>query len=338
MNKKIFILLLLSAIVLFITSCDSTKPQNTFSENWIAVANIDGTDLQYLCRGNETTYFVPDLENPEQELLMLDCYTHVDLMNLDGSDRRTIIDSVGSIYRFSADRTKMLLNRDGEIYIANTDGTEFKNLTGTPDQYEGDPAFSIFEDAVIFKSSDIADSISYIASIDLVSLQRKVIFFEHYDGYMYYVSPVFINESTVIFGQYYSDILNTNGLYSVNINTGYKKLIDVGYTFSKMIYNRNENLFAYIISDEFTVLKHYNPMTDKVFEYARCDNRLIPNFNRDGTLLAVNLNVYDTETIEMYNILKNYFDEANSTDRTIDFNVSSEKAVMRLSRIFPNSI
>ncbi|PID28754.1 MAG: hypothetical protein CSB55_03125 [Candidatus Cloacimonadota bacterium] len=335
MNKKIFIFLSLSAIVLFITSCELTKPEETFSEDWIAVANIDGSKLKYLCKGDYRPYFVPDLKNSEQELLMLDSGNRIDLMNLDGSDRRTIIDSVGSIYRFSDDRTKMLLANNGDIYIADTDGGGLQNLTGTPDQYEGDPAFSIFEDAVIFKSIDIADTTACIAVIDLISLQRKVLFSVPYSGWEYYVSPIFIDESTVIFGQNCNDTFNMCGLYSFNINTGEKKILDSGGIFSRISYNRNKNLLAYVMTN---VLKHYNPITYEEVEYGLCYRRFIPNFNRNGTLLAVNLNVYDTETIEMYNLLKNYCDEANSTGRTIDFNISSEKAVMQLSRIFPISV
>jgi len=77
------------------------------------LVNIDGTDLQYICQRDATPYFVPDYENHEQEVIMPDCGSHIDLMNM-----------------------------DSEIYIANIDGSALQNLTNTLDIWERDPAFS----------------------------------------------------------------------------------------------------------------------------------------------------------------------------------------------------
>ena len=335
-NILVFLLILLLAIL--ITSCELVVPPETTSEEWIAIVNIDGTDLQYICRGDETPYFVPDLENPEQELLMLDCITHIDLMNTDGSNRRTVIDSVGSIYRFSDDKTKMLLNRDGEIYIANTDGTALQNLTSTPDIWERDPSFSPSEKRVIYHTINFSDSTSFIATIDLVTFQHQILTEEPHtsDYWMRFVSPVFSDESNILFGQHYTDTLHTDGLYSYNIDNVEKKLIDPGYISKRITYCKNKNRVTYAIYGESSFLKHYDLITDIIVEYGVCDRFLKPNLNREGTLLVVNSNIYNTETIEMYDVLKFYEDDADAIN-TVDFNKFSINVVMALHRSFPSS-
>lgn len=330
--------IVLLALMLFITSCEFERIIETTSEEWIAIVNIDGTNLQYICRGTETPYFVPDSENPEQELLMLDCSTHIDLINIDGSNRRTVIDSVGTIHSFSEDRKKMLLNRDGEVYIANTDGTALQNLTNTPDVWERDPSFSPSESRVIYHTINFSDSTSFIATIDLATLQHQILIEEPHtiDYWMSFASPIFSDESNIFFGQHYTDTLHTDGLYSYNIDNGEKELIDPGSISKRIIYCKNKNRVTYAIYEESSFLKHYDLITDIIVKYGVCDYFLKPNLDRKGALLAVDSYIYNTETIEMYDVLKFYGDDADA-GKTVDFNNFSTKVVMALRRYFPSS-
>ncbi|MCF7911065.1 MAG: hypothetical protein K9M99_00930 [Candidatus Cloacimonetes bacterium] len=331
-TNLLYIILLLA--VIFLLSCNPVIPPETTSEEWIAMIDVDGNNLQFICKSFTTPYFVPDPDNTGQELIMLDG-GRIDLMNQDGSNQRTIIDSVGGIYRFSEDRSKMLLVNDGEIYIANTDGSGLENLTNTPDIIEREPSFSLNEENVLYHFIDTQDSIIVLACMDLSTKTTYHLYEEEFTYLSYFISPVYATDDTVIFGQSYSnlDTLNTEGLFLYDGEI--KILIDPGYINAKISYNRNNNLLAYKNS---TSLKLYHTETGviEVIE-GNYGYNVSAYFNRDGSLMSFTSFVIDTTTLEGYNILRNYEDAASNNYNPIDFNVVSTKVIMNLYRVFPNS-
>jgi hypothetical protein len=257
-------------------------------------------------------------------------------MNQDGSNRRTIIDSTGSIYQLSEDRTKMLIVNDGDIYIANTDGSGMENLTNTPDRIEDQPSFSQKCEKVIYHYSDFEDSISVIACKEITTGLTYNIYEELFDNnFTYFKSPVFINSSSIIFGQSYSgsDSLDIEGLFLFDGEN--KILIDPGNINAKITYNEQKNLVAYINSAS---LKLYHPDTGEIEiidESYSSSSR--PVFNRDGSLLAITKYIYDISTFEMFDVLQYFEDEIANINNSMDFNKTSTKVIMNLSRVFPNS-
>lgn len=328
MNKLCYVLLL--PIVFSLLSCGSIfEPEGT-SEEWIAVIDIDGSNLQYICKsGGAVPYYVPDLENPDEELILISYSSKVDLMNLDGTDRRTIIDSVGTVFNFSQDKTKILLNREGEIYIANVDGSEFQNLTNTPDIWESDPSFSLDDQLVIYCYTNIIDSTRVIAYRDLETNQEIKIIEEVYSEWMYFCTPIFVNTSLIYFGQ--NNPLD--GLYSVLINGTNKILIDNGFIHSRISFSITQQKVAY---RESYLLKLYDINNDEIIDLGEHDWSSKPNFNYEGMLLSIGPLVYFTDTFENYNILHNYsLEEVCYTYHSIDFNSSSSKVIMNVDRKFP---
>jgi hypothetical protein len=326
-----FILLLI--IVLLLVSCGSIYEPEGTSEEWIATIYIDGSNLEYICKSGATPYFVPDLENPGEELILLDRYSMVDLMNPDGTDRRTIIDSVGTVFNFSHDKTKMLLNYEGEIYIANVDGTEFQNLTNNPSIWEGDSSFSLDDQFVIYCYTNIIDSTRVIAYRDLETNQVTKIIEEVYSEWMNFKSPIFVNSSSIYFGQNDPDTLNSDGLYSALLDGTNKTLIDNGYIHSRISFSITQQKVAY---RESYLLKLYDINNNEIIDLGEHDWSSKPNFNYEGMLLSIGPLVYFTDTFENYNILHNYsLEEVCYTYHSINFNSSSSKVVMNVRRNFP---
>jgi len=183
-------------------SCGILDITETTSEEWIAIIDIDGSNLEYICESDGAEpFFVPDLDNPDEELILISYASRVDLMNTDGTDRRTIIDSVGTVFSFSHDKTKMLLNRDGDIYIANVDGTEFQNLTNTPDIWERDPSFSNDTEKIVYSYS-LDNTHAHLVIKDLVTNQNSIVFdyqVESSNQNISFSNPFFQNDNQIIY-------------------------------------------------------------------------------------------------------------------------------------------
>ncbi|NQV17146.1 MAG: hypothetical protein HQ534_01180 [Armatimonadetes bacterium] len=331
MKKKYFLLL---PIILSLISCGSIYEPEGTSEEWIAIIDIDGSNLEYICKSEGAIpYFVPDFENPSEEIVLLDSQIKIDLMNQDGSNRRTIIDSVGTVFNFSHDKTKMLLNREGEIYIANVDGTEFQNLTNTPDTCESDPSFSPDDQLVIYCYTNIIDSARVIAYRHLETNQVIKIIEEVYSEWMNFKSPIFVNTSSIYFGQNDPDTLNSDGLYYASSDGTSKTLIENGYIHSRISFSSSGNKVAYRNS---YLLKIYDITNDELIDLAEHAWSSKPIFNNDGSLLSIGPLIYFTDTYENYNILHNYsLEEVCYTYHSIDFNSSSSKVIMNVDRKYP---
>jgi len=299
---------------------------------WIATLDINGDNLEYICKSEGAIpNFVPDLENPGEELILLDYGNRIDCIKQDGTERRTIIDSIGSLYNFSQDKTKMLLNYEGEIYIANVDGTGLENITNTDDIIELDPSFSNDNQYVVYCYTNIVDSLRVIAIYDINENTSSTILEENYSEWMYYVSPV-INNNWLYFGQNDPDYLNTDGLYKMDLISQEKITIDYGHIHSNVIFSLNEK----ISFRNSYILKIYNINGNEIIDLGEHSYISKPNFNFTGEKLAIESLIIDTSTYENYNILDNYSqDEVSHTDYTLDFNLSSTKVVMNVKRYYP---
>lgn len=223
---KIINYIILSICVLLSFGCPQiTVPPEVESEDWIAITDIDGNNLEYICKSEGAIpYFVPNLEYPGEELILLDYGSGIDLVKQDGNERITILDSIGSIYSFSQDKTKMLLNYDGEIYMANVDGSELQNLTNTTDIYERDPSFFDNDNLIIYTYNDASFSEAYLVIKNLSTNQDSIVYNYYVNSTnqnIYFSNPFFQNNSQIIYNfkfeeqiegvtEYYYEVHNLN--------------------------------------------------------------------------------------------------------------------------------
>ena len=333
MKKIILFIPILILIGSILISCGWEVPTEGWIERWIAIADIDGSNLEYLCKSGATPYFVPDLENPGEEIILLSINNRVDLINQDGTDRRTIIDSVGEVFSFSNDKTKMLLNDEGEIYIANVDGTEFQNLTNTPDIWEKDPSFSLDDEEIVFSytlSNTHAflviknlttnqDSIVYeyeirSSSLRLTSVSFRYPAFQNYDQILYRFDLIDQSEEPYIY---------RDELHRINIDTNLNEIIIDDIKVYNFVYNISINK-CIMKTEDITVLLN---MTTFIVEH-EFPFTSIYTINRFSTFAN-----YLTVGYLIYNFADDseYYIETNNND----FNQNETKIVGINRREFP---
>lgn len=202
---KLIYYLILTLIAILFSGCPELIVQpEVESEEWIVITDIDGSNLDYICKSEGAIpYFVPDLVNLGEELLLLDLGSRIDLIRQDGTERRTIIDSIGSVYSFSQDRSKLLLNFEDEIYISNVDGSDLQNLTNTPDIYERDPSFSYDnENLIIYTYSNTGFSNAYLIIKNISTNQDSIVFnypANNENQHINFSNPFFQNSYQIIY-------------------------------------------------------------------------------------------------------------------------------------------
>lgn len=162
----------LFVVIILMVGCELPEvDEGAWRENFIAIMNIDGSDVDLIQSQHHNSfsgsrpYFVRDLAgNYEDDVILLDFANKIDIMSIDGEYRRTIIDSLGGVQYFNQDRTKMLLEKNGEIYLCNVDGSELINITNTPDRNEGSSTFSYDEKSIIYTANRSCDN-AYISKV-----------------------------------------------------------------------------------------------------------------------------------------------------------------------------
>ncbi|GEM_PF-3408502 len=317
--------LLMAASALLMTTCKMNVPTEEDMYTWIVTSNIDGSDLQYLYRANVPAYFVPDPNDPQGECILINGSTNIELMNLDGTDIRTIIDTVGSVYSFSRDRTRMLLNQNGEIYMANTDGSGLQNLTQTPPElWERYSTFSPDETKIVYAISSPYQQEAYLEVLDLNTGRKEVILHENpgrNDYYIWYTCPTYIDPNTIVYIRHYhnndpADAWSIFSLHKLSLDTlDDQVLIDdnVFDFYYDPIFHRglieSDDLF-FVNTEDFSLLYtlyHYN-----ISDYY---HRLFP-FSNSGLSCAIDCYIYNVETGNHYRV-ESYMNDFNSDETRI---------------------
>lgn len=305
-----YFMILICTFSLFGCPWKITVPPETTSEEWIAIIDIDGSNLEYICNSEDGAipYFVPDLENPEEEIILLSLPNRVEIMNQDGTDRITIIDSVGEVFSFSNDRTKMLLNDEGEIYIANVDGTEFQNLTNTPDIWEKDPSFSPDAEKIVF-SYTLSDTHSLLVIKNLATNEDSIVYeYEISSSYqtISFRYPTFQNDDQILYQFYLIDQTEEPHIYRIelhriNIDTNLNEIIFDENDVYTIAYSNIRNLCA-INSNYTIILYNLNTMSqDYEFQYNFFVST-IPGFSPQANYFYIGGLIYDFENSYEYHV------------------------------------
>ncbi len=251
---KSFVILVL---LLLMTSCyDYSDEGKHWTESWIATMNIDGSEVNYLFKGDMTPFYVKDLSDTTNEKILLDYSEYIVSMNTDGSKQETVLSEVGNIVEVSRDKTKILLEYNQDIYIANVDGTGLRNITNTPNLSERNAAISADNNKVVFVRNESIIDNYYVISLNLYDLNIDIstkLFQEERNSYFIY-EKIYVLQDYVYFYRTYYDEEENEGLFRIDLNN-------------------NENIKVYdnyvnsnIVSDYTDVFYFANLSTQSVIE------------------------------------------------------------------------
>lgn len=200
--------IIILCLVVILIGCEFKTSKREWKKPFIATFNLDGSDVELMTSAYNNSfsyanpYFVRDLAGNGEEIILLEFHNKLDLMSLDGAYRRTILDSLSGVQYFNQERTKMLLQTGGEIYIVNVDGTELINLTNTPNIREVHPSFSYDEKSIVYTYSSNGNSSHYIVKLDLATQTTETL-----------ISLEGVNFPTVMAGFDFPAIIDENTLY-----------------------------------------------------------------------------------------------------------------------------
>jgi hypothetical protein len=297
--KKVIILILLS-ILLF--ACNPTAYIEHMTEDWIAITDIDSSNLEMICKHQgESVFFVPDLSNTTEELILLDWGNKIELMNLDGTNRHAIIDTLGDISNFSVDRTKMLMTNNGDIYMANVDGTDLVNLTNTPDIGENFPAFSSDGEKIIFQQKsegNAAIAVMYLNSNYIQVVYEFDISSRRYKS-VSLNKPLFYNDDKIIFNLSLSFDANEENesryeLHMFNLLTSELSIIYDNESVYNYFFNKNSN-YAFMATKNALLLNLENNQVEHNLQACSTLNSTINVFSKTGKYVYWNKVLFDIE-------------------------------------------
>ncbi|MBI9031501.1 hypothetical protein JEZ13_05830 [bacterium] len=311
--------------------------EGNWREDFIATMNIDGSDVQLIQSQHQTSfagarpYFVRDLAgNSEEEVILLDFKNRIDIMSLNGEYRRTIIDSLGGVQYFNQDRTKMLLEKDGEIYICNVDGTGLINLTNTPNVYDRSPSFSYDENSVTYSTGNW--DVNYcINKVSLEDLHTETLFTLDNNGYSVHFLPInypsLINEKSIVYNLFlFSNSISSldkHEIIRLNLETNEETTLHSGTT--RIVYSHDkENIAAYtswigvylidLLNEEINTFD-----TDSYTEFL--------SFSSTDRYLVMNTGVWDLSLKISYVFSDSeFFKKYNTVDR-LHMNINEDRLI-----------
>lgn len=128
----------------------------------VIVMNADGSNAQPLTVGPDRHLFVDWSPDGRQLAFMRDYQLYV--MNADGTEQRLLLTGFVRNLAWSPDGTMIAFEggdwledqegNGGDIWIVNSDGSDPRNLTNSPDFYDAGPAWSPDSAAIIFSSQN----------------------------------------------------------------------------------------------------------------------------------------------------------------------------------------
>ena len=121
--------------------------------------NADGSDQRFLLRPGDGAWLIVDWSPDGRRLAFearSDDIVQVWTADADGRNltRLTGGDSAGEAPRWSPDGRRIAFVRDGDIWTIQANGSDLRNLTDTPDAFEGSPAWSPNGKRVLFEVTD----------------------------------------------------------------------------------------------------------------------------------------------------------------------------------------
>ncbi len=223
---KSFVILVL---LLLMTSCfDYSDEGKHWTESWIATTNIDGSERKFLIQWGGTPYYVADLDNPEEERIIIGANTAVLSMNEDGTLGDNILTDMGNIVEISQDRTKMLMEYNLDIYIANVDGSNLIQITNTPDIREHDASISADNSQIVYSryinNQEVRSEILLIYDL-MENTETELLREENSNSNYLRIRDTCVASNKIFYSISSSPDVKPDGLYCYDIITGIDSLV-----------------------------------------------------------------------------------------------------------------
>jgi len=170
-------------LLVFLVSCEAifeSKPEIS-RENWITILNLDGTVDTYLQEGGGSCFFVPNPDEPDDEIALIVNHgkiftmslTGVHLNNLFEPDEGYEIDLRST--NLSHDKSKMVLKYGYNLYLIDIVDSSKIQLTFSYENIYGFPSFCLDDQKIIF--SKIESDQRFLIEFDLETLTENVVMF-----------------------------------------------------------------------------------------------------------------------------------------------------------------
>ncbi len=338
-NRIKFVIIICLVLILFgcLKLDFSTHKEGEWSEPFIATFDIDGSGVELLISTHNNSfsgarpYLVTDLSGEEDDVILLDLFDRIDLVSLDGSDRRTILDTLGNVEYFNQEKTKMLLAFNRDIYLCNVDGSGLKNITNTPEIYESDPSFSYNELSILYTVNSYANIEntskiykytilthettllrSYVEAIESFSFTGVSASAEIANRMISYIRNAEVN---------YGDFNSSNRLARYDIRNNLEEILCQNLNYEK--YSHSKEFLAYYWEGGYLV----NIQTGEVTPLEEVDRSPMFSFSASDRYLIMNSGVVDLTTNISYKFSDKLFFEKNNTVSMVDMNRNEDKLI-----------
>ena len=309
----------LFVIIILAVGCDFklyNEPEvgeGNWREDFIATMNIDGSDVQLIQSQHQTSfagarpYFVRDLAgNYDDEVILLDFASRIDIMSLNGEYRRTIIDSLGGVQYFNQDRTKMIVLHDEKVYLCNVDGAEVYKISLDSAIRCYTPSFSFDDSSILYcyvmsNENNIVKSgiIEYIIDTNESIILLGTIEHEDHLLNISYSHPSRSDEEIITYRYIYKEIdseviVNRYNFRKHDLMTNNIDILTEGYIELKysnlngfVVFERGNDRNEYLLSLETLSIMPFDTSLYDIDD---------ASFSSDDRYLMLNEIIYDTQS------------------------------------------
>ncbi len=328
--KSIAILLLL----LLLTSCfDYSDEGKYWSEEWTATMNIDGSEIEYLAKGGGPPFYVADLDNPGEEKVIIDNYISVSYLNDDETFGDNILTDMGNIVEISQDRTKMLMEYNLDIYIANVDGSNLIQITNTPDIREHDASISADNTKLVYSRSIYNQEVRSGALLiyDLTNNTETELIREENDNYINISDKCIVSDKVFYLISSTPDV-KPDGLYCYDIITGIDSLVYNDSSLVDMITDYDNSI--YLLQASRTLLQIDMNSFDSQVLFIESTQRYYNDLVLDPS--KENICLCDSEAYPlMYFIQTGDYVKFDRQSGKVSFNKNSTRLISKTQRQHP---
>ncbi len=296
--RTLIYMLILILSILLLASCEYEPEHNSPEYYWLAISNIDGSETRYIRECYGGAYFVPDPENPGQELILANTNWQFTLLDTSGTVRDRLQELDRGIddakLQFSEDRSKFVFAMEGDIYLYNLPMHSLTNITDS-DSWDYEPTLSPSGEQVLYVTNNSDQNTRQLILRHIESGEMGPIFETDYqdcgisDG-------VFVNESGVCFT--FREYNSLTAVCKIDFQTGQCDTLRSFSSAGQLAYNDDRNELAVWGYPLITIIDLNAPHLTYLYDRYISDSRM--NLSRDGKYLSTQDNVYNLETLDRY--------------------------------------
>jgi hypothetical protein len=312
---------------MILVSCNNPyeNENSTWTEDWIAIIDIDGNNIEYLYKDGSSCYWVESNDDSLNSKILISKSDHVEIMNQDGSDKKVLFESSGNVVCTNNSQTSFLMVYNDDILSSNISGSKLLNLTNTSDEVEFDPSYSTSDSLIVF-SSYFDNQEKRINYLKLMNLNKKTETIVLVDSTANLISkPILINNDVIFFFKYYGNQDDRNGLYRLHIELNEVDFLFEGYVFD-IKFNRYSNEILLNIDEYFCTF------SSDLNKYGDIDNSSIVTSPNGEYVSFSRTNSYAS----LINWIDNKIIHIDHKFYSPSFNLSSTQFVCTVKRRYPD--